>query len=185
MDKPVETSGLTDAGAAERLYAAACAFAPRIMELAPRMRADRKLDDDLIEEMEQAGLFSVLVPKRWGGAGLGPHEACRIIEVIGAADCSTAWVSSFYMLHNWFLCKFPLETQQTLFKGRSSVRAPAVFGPPGRADVELRYPLVPAGRPVCHPADDASTTPGGVSKERATGHAQITSAGGSAPPWWP
>jgi alkylation response protein AidB-like acyl-CoA dehydrogenase len=121
------------ADAAERLFAAAEGFTPRIRELAPRMQAARRLDDALIDDMERAGLFSVLVPKRWGGSGLGPHEANRIAEIIGTADASTGWVSSFYMLHNWFLCRFPLEVQEALYAGRSSVRAPAVFGPPGVA----------------------------------------------------
>jgi alkylation response protein AidB-like acyl-CoA dehydrogenase len=122
-----------DAAVARRLREAALGLAPRIRELAPRMRADRKLDDELVEDMEQAGLFSILVPKRWGGAGLGPLEANAVVEIIGAADCSTAWVASFYMLHNWFLCKFPLETQAALYADTNSVRAPAVFGPPGKA----------------------------------------------------
>jgi alkylation response protein AidB-like acyl-CoA dehydrogenase len=119
---------------AERLFAAAETFAPRIRELAPRMQAERRLDDALVEDMERAGLFSVMVPRRWGGSGLGPHEANRIAEIIGGADVSTGWVSAFYMLHNWFLCRFPLEVQQALYDGRSSVRAPAVFGPPGTAE---------------------------------------------------
>jgi alkylation response protein AidB-like acyl-CoA dehydrogenase len=119
---------------ADRLYAAAEAFVPRIRELAPRMHAERRLDDTLIEDMERAGLFSVIVPKRWGGSGLGPHEANRIAEIIGGADASTGWVSAFYMLHNWFLCKFPSNVQEELYAGRSSVRTPAVFGPPGRAE---------------------------------------------------
>jgi hypothetical protein len=28
-------------------------------------------DDDLVDDMDIAGLFSVIVHKRWGGAGLG------------------------------------------------------------------------------------------------------------------
>jgi alkylation response protein AidB-like acyl-CoA dehydrogenase len=122
-----------EAREAERLFAAAAGFVPRIRELAPRMRADRKLDDALVEDMEAAGLFSVIVPKRWGGSGLGPHEACRITEILGTADASTGWVSGFYILHNWILCKFPLQVQEALYAGRNSVRAPAVFGPPGTA----------------------------------------------------
>jgi alkylation response protein AidB-like acyl-CoA dehydrogenase len=118
---------------AERLYAAAEGFVPRIRELAPRMQAERRLDDALVEDMERAGLFSVIVPKRWGGSGLGPHEANRLSEIIGSADASTGWVSAFYMLHNWFLCKFPYEVQAALYARRNSVRAPAVFGPPGSA----------------------------------------------------
>jgi alkylation response protein AidB-like acyl-CoA dehydrogenase len=134
MDMEASARGFEGMNEAERLYAAAEEFVPRIGELAPDMRSRRRLDDGLIEDMERAGLFSVLVPRRWGGSGLGPHEAIRVSEIIGAADCSTGWVCSFYILHNWFLCKFPLAVQEALYDGRNSVRAPAVFGPPGKAE---------------------------------------------------
>jgi 3-hydroxy-9,10-secoandrosta-1,3,5(10)-triene-9,17-dione monooxygenase len=84
--------------------------------------------------MEAAGLFSILVPKRWGGAGLGPREVNKVVEIISTGDCSLGWVGSFYILHNWFLCRFPLEVQQELYKGRSSVRIAAVFQPPGTTE---------------------------------------------------
>lgn len=132
----VTTAGALSRSTAEpeALFQAAREFAPRILELAPRMQADCRLDEALINDMEAAGLFSVLVPKCWGGAGLGPHQANKIVEILGAADCSTGWVTAFYILHNWFLCKFPRETQEALFAKTSSVRTAAVFGPPGKAE---------------------------------------------------
>jgi 3-hydroxy-9,10-secoandrosta-1,3,5(10)-triene-9,17-dione monooxygenase len=119
---------------AESLYEAAEGFVPEIRRRALTMERSRRLDDDLIDAMEAAGLFSALVPKRWGGAGLGPREVNRISEILGSADCSTAWVSTFFILHNWFLCRFPLEVQQQLYKGCSSVRCAAVWSPPGSAE---------------------------------------------------
>jgi alkylation response protein AidB-like acyl-CoA dehydrogenase len=129
MDKKV-----TDTDVAERLYEAARSFVPRIRELAPQMEKARRLDDKLVEDMDAAGLFSILVPKRWGGAGLGPVEVNKVVEIIASGDCSLGWVGSFYMLHNWFLCRFPLEVQQELYKNRASVRIAAVFLPPGQAE---------------------------------------------------
>jgi alkylation response protein AidB-like acyl-CoA dehydrogenase len=79
-------------------------------------------------------LFSAIVPKRWGGAGLGAREVNKITEILGSADCSTAWVSTFFILHNWFLCRFPLEVQQQLYKDCSSVRCAATWAPPGSAE---------------------------------------------------
>ena len=109
-------------------------FVPRIRDLARQMELDRKLDDQLVEDMEAAGLFSVIVPKRWGGAGLGPHELNEVIETVAQADISTAWVTGFYNFHNWFLCRFPLEIQEELYAGRSSVRCAAILSFPGTAE---------------------------------------------------
>jgi alkylation response protein AidB-like acyl-CoA dehydrogenase len=119
---------------AERLYEAAQYFVPEIRRRALKMERARRLADALVDAMDAAGLFSVVVPKRWGGAGLGPHEINRVAEIIGSADCSTAWITSFYQYHNWFLCRFPLEVQQELYKDRSSVRCAAVWSPPGTVE---------------------------------------------------
>jgi alkylation response protein AidB-like acyl-CoA dehydrogenase len=119
---------------AESLYEAAQGFVPEIRERALKMERARRLDDDLLDAMDAAGLFSVLVPKRWGGAGLGPREVNRIAEILGSADCSMAWVSTFFIFHNWFLCRFPLEVQQQLYKDTASVRCAAVWSPPGTAE---------------------------------------------------
>jgi 3-hydroxy-9,10-secoandrosta-1,3,5(10)-triene-9,17-dione monooxygenase len=119
---------------AESLYESAAGFVPEIRRRALKMERARRLDDDLIDALDAAGLFSVIVPKRWGGAGLGPREVNRISEILGSADCSTAWVSTFFILHNWFLCRFPLNVQQQLYKDGPSVRCAAVWSPPGSAE---------------------------------------------------
>ena len=134
MTAQVAAHKRTESISAESLYEAAQAFVPEIRQRALKMERSRRLDDDLIDAMDAAGLFSAIVPKRWGGAGLGPREVNRIAEVLGSADCSTAWVSTFFMLHNWFLCRFPLHVQQQLFKDCSSVRCAAVWAPPGSAE---------------------------------------------------
>src|SRR5260370_42553447 len=89
---------------AESLYEAAAGFVFEIRQRALKMERSRRLDDDLVDAMDAAGLFSVLVPKRWGGAGLGPRAVNRISERLGSANCSTAWGSTVFILHNWFLC---------------------------------------------------------------------------------
>ncbi len=134
MNATAATVPTSDAEEAERLYAAARGFVPRIRGLASEMERNRRLDDALLDDMEKAGLFSVLVPKRWGGSGLGPEETNKLVEILGSGDCSTAWVCSFYMLHNWFACRLPLETQKTLYANTNSVRAAGVFGPPSVAE---------------------------------------------------
>ncbi len=131
----VQRAGSAEESArAAGLEDAARRFVPRIRELARQMEVARCLDDDLVEDMDAAGLFSVVVPKRWGGAGLGPHELNKVIELIAHGDVSTAWVTGFYNLHNWLFCRFPLEVQEELFADRPSVRAAAVLSPPGSAE---------------------------------------------------
>lgn len=113
---------------------AARAFVPRIRDLARQMEINGRLDDQLVEDMEAAGLFSILVPKLWGGCGLGPHELNKVVEIISTADVSTGWVTAFYNFHNWFLCRYPRAVQEELFADRSSVRCAAILSSPGTAE---------------------------------------------------
>jgi 3-hydroxy-9,10-secoandrosta-1,3,5(10)-triene-9,17-dione monooxygenase len=124
----------TDATAGAALADVARGFVPRIRGLARQMELARRLDDNLVEDMDAAGLFSVVVPKRWGGAGLGPHELNEVVEIVAHGDVSTAWVTGFYNLHNWFLCRYPLKVQEELFAGRASVRSAAILSRPGTAE---------------------------------------------------
>jgi 3-hydroxy-9,10-secoandrosta-1,3,5(10)-triene-9,17-dione monooxygenase len=127
------TDGIPNLGESP-LEEVARSFVPRIRELARQMEIDRQLDHDLVEDMDSAGLFSVVVPKRWGGAGLGPHEFNKVVEAVAHGDVSTAWVTGFYNIHNWLLCRYPLEVQEKLFADRPSVRAAAILSPPGSAE---------------------------------------------------
>lgn len=110
-------------------------FVPEVRRRAAGMERARRLDDDLVDALDDAGLFSLLVPKRWGGFGLGPVEANQIAEILGGADLSTAWVSTFFINHNWLLCRYPIEVQQEAYRNRRSVRVAAVFNPPGKVEV--------------------------------------------------
>ena len=109
-------------------------FVPRIRARARRMEIARRLDDDLVDDMDGEGLFSVIVPRRWGGAGLGPHQLNEVAEIIATGDVSTAWVTVFYNLHSWFLCRYPLEVQEELFADGPSVRSAAILSRPGTAE---------------------------------------------------
>lgn len=130
----VATKVRGDIGESSTLADVARDFVPRIRDHAREMELARRLDDELVADMDAAGLFSVLVPRRWDGAGLGPRDLNAVVEVLAHADVSTAWVTSFYNLHNWFLCRFPLDVQEKLYAGRSSVLAAAVLQQPGTAE---------------------------------------------------
>jgi alkylation response protein AidB-like acyl-CoA dehydrogenase len=54
---------------------------------------------------------------------------------LGEGDASMAWVSTFYIEHNWMLCQFPASFQQKLYADRSHVLAPAMVSPSGKAEV--------------------------------------------------
>src|SRR5947207_5895326 len=92
-------SGMTH----EEAVARARALAPAIRERAPAAEAQRRQPKETIQEIIDAGLVRLLMPRRWGGYEL-PFDALvdSAIE-IARADASAGWCYSFLVAHAWLL----------------------------------------------------------------------------------
>ncbi len=69
---------------------------------------------DAIATMKRAGIFRASTPKRFGGDALPPAEFLQMIERIGTADGSAAWVAAFGSA-NTYLAPLPLATQEKIY----------------------------------------------------------------------
>lgn len=69
---------------------------------------------DIIATMKTAGIFRASTPVRFGGDALEPAAFLRMIERIGSADGSAAWVAAFGSA-NTYLASLPLQTQQQIY----------------------------------------------------------------------
>jgi len=96
----------------------------------------RKPVDAVIQALEEAEIFKLMVPRCYGGLELDLDTFFDVGVALGEGDTSMAWVANFYIEHNWILCQFPAVFQQELFATRSYVLAPAMVAPAGRATRE-------------------------------------------------
>ena len=67
------------------------ALAPLIAELAPRIEAMRELPPELLAALHERQIFRLLLPRALGGGEVEPAILVRVIEILAAADGSTAW----------------------------------------------------------------------------------------------
>jgi 3-hydroxy-9,10-secoandrosta-1,3,5(10)-triene-9,17-dione monooxygenase len=74
------------------LIGRARALVPVLAERAAQTERDRIVPKESIVEMQAAGLFRVLQPKRWGGHELGLDVANEIQIILAEGCMSTAWV---------------------------------------------------------------------------------------------
>lgn len=65
---------------------------PLIAENAERTEQEQKIPAEVIDALDKAGLFSVAVPKEFGGPEIDPLIMFDALELIGSIDASTAWV---------------------------------------------------------------------------------------------
>src|SRR4051812_11676686 len=77
---------------ANEVIANARALAPKLAERAAAAERAGLVPPESIREMQLAGLFRVLQPKRWGGLELDPRVFYRVQMALAEGCMSTAWI---------------------------------------------------------------------------------------------
>ena len=114
----------------ERADRLAARLAPRAQEAEEL----RRLPEATIDDYLATDLARVLVPRRWGGAEAGAIDLLESARLLAHGGCtSSAWVLTFFALHNWMATLYPEETQAELLGGDEPFLAPAPLAPTGRA----------------------------------------------------
>ena len=63
----------------------------KIAEQSPNINADRKIPDQLIDEMAQKGFFRLLIPKTYKGEEIDYLDYLALVQEISKADGSMGW----------------------------------------------------------------------------------------------
>jgi 3-hydroxy-9,10-secoandrosta-1,3,5(10)-triene-9,17-dione monooxygenase len=111
----------------------AWAMVPALRAAAREAEATRATPEAIIDLAAEAGLLQALVPRRYGGHGLGLQLLCEVGRILCHGDASMAWTITFLMEHNWMACKLPMATQEELYRDRSYIKAAAPLIPAGSA----------------------------------------------------
>ncbi|MGD9665710.1 MAG: acyl-CoA dehydrogenase family protein [Novosphingobium sp.] len=99
----------------EELIGRAREIAPLVAKEAYNTDKNGKPSDAVIDAMCDAQLMEIMVPKKWGGHELEYGTMARVVYEIAKECTSTAWVTSFYIGHNFIHSLFPLESQEEVF----------------------------------------------------------------------
>ena len=91
---------------------------PAIAARSQQSEVDRKPNDDTISELIETEVMQALVPACYGGHELGLDTLTEIGRAIGSVCLSTAWVTAFYVGHNWMLTKFSEKIQREVITDR-------------------------------------------------------------------
>ena len=97
------------------IIARARALIPMLAARAPQAEQARRLPAETIADMQAAGFFRVLQPKRWGGYEMDLLTAFEVQMALGEGDMSVAWVYGVVGWHPWLIALFEDKVAQEVW----------------------------------------------------------------------
>src|SRR5580698_2123538 len=105
----------TDVPTREQLVQRASDLVPLLQKNATWSEENRRLHDETIEALADAGIFRMRVPVRYGGFESDTRTLVDVATQLGRGDGSAAWTASVYWIPGWMACMFPNEVQDEVF----------------------------------------------------------------------
>lgn len=92
-------------GNTDGFVGAALGLGPHIVNCRSQMEAERRLPLSLVQAMKDTGVFSLSMPREWGGPEIDPMTQIRVVEALSALDGSVGW-SVMLGLHAGYFIAF-------------------------------------------------------------------------------
>ncbi|MGW1059073.1 acyl-CoA dehydrogenase family protein [Micromonospora rubida] len=99
----------------EELVQRAADLVPLIRKHAAWQEENRRLHDETVAAIEEAGLFKLRTPRRYGGYEVDTRTLVAVATELGRGDASTAWVTSVLWIPTWLAGLFPDAAQDEVF----------------------------------------------------------------------
>jgi 3-hydroxy-9,10-secoandrosta-1,3,5(10)-triene-9,17-dione monooxygenase len=115
------------------IVARARAMIPALAQRSLEGRRQRRISDETIADMQHAGFFRVLQPKRWGGYEMDLHTFYEIQLALAEGDMSTAWIYGVSGVHPWFMALLDDRAAQEVWRSDTSALICSSLMPAGRA----------------------------------------------------
>ncbi|QBQ98742.1 acyl-CoA dehydrogenase family protein [Paraburkholderia pallida] len=111
------------------LVAKAAALQPLLMKNAAESEKYRRACDENIAAIDNAGLFQLMVPRRYGGHEGTLRAHLEVSAALGEACGGTAWVVALINVCAWFTALFPKQAQDDVWGANPKARVSGVFTP--------------------------------------------------------
>ena len=130
MDGSTEGETVTE----ELLLQRARDLAPTLRERAKDADGLRRIPDETMHDLQAAGFFKAVQPRRFGGYELEPRVVFDLQVELGKACASTAWVYGVLNVHTWQLALFPEKAQQEVWGEDPSTLISSSYMPVGKVE---------------------------------------------------
>jgi resorcinol 4-hydroxylase (FADH2) len=110
-------------------------FQPLLRKKALETEANRRVSPEVVAQLAEAGLLSMVKPARFDGMEYGPTAMVRLGYELGQACGSTAWCAALVNCNNWFASYWPLDVQQEVWGDGIGNLIAAPLAPTGQCEV--------------------------------------------------
>ncbi|AHH18566.1 putative acyl-CoA dehydrogenase [Nocardia nova SH22a] len=123
-----ETHAAPVPGTAE-LVARARELRPLLARNAAEGEQNRRVSEESIQALTEAGLFKLAIPKRYGGYETSMRTMLEVSAAVAEADGGTAWVLTLTNVCNWMAGLFPQQAQDDIFGADPDAKVSGVLAP--------------------------------------------------------
>ncbi len=127
--------GMVSEAVSYDVVAAAEALVPQIRAARDEIERERRLPDELVQAMVQAGLFQMHLPRSMGGLECHPLTAFRAIETLSAAEGAVGWCAMISSVISLFVSRLSTEVAASMFGQPPDLRMAGSVRPEGEAQV--------------------------------------------------
>lgn len=92
----------------------------------------RRVPDETVAEMQEAGFFRVLQARQYGGYEMDPQVFYDICMTLAEGCMSTAWIYGVIGVHNWQMACFDPRASEDVWGQDTSVRIASTYMPKGQ-----------------------------------------------------
>lgn len=119
---------------------AVCGLSSKIAAAAEEGEQNRHLSAKIVDDLRQAGVFRMMVPKKFGGDALSLSQVCSVLEELATADAAAAWTGMVAVGFNIVLASFPALTVEEVYADGPDATLRGAIAPIGKmAQVEGGY----------------------------------------------
>jgi alkylation response protein AidB-like acyl-CoA dehydrogenase len=137
VEKPTSVQSPGEGGGTAvdiELVARATAVVPLLREYADKAEGDEPVGPEVVRALQEAGLYKIFIPKRYGGHGANMATGCEVLAEISRGDGSTGWSSSLLNVCTWFATTFSQQAQDEVFGANPDAKVCGIFTPGSKSE---------------------------------------------------
>jgi len=115
--------------AVAELVARARELAPLLRKNAAAGEANRRVEEETIQAMRNAGLMRVCTPKRYGGWEMNTRAMLEVSSAIAEGDGGSAWVANLNNVCCWLASLYSVKAQNEVFGADPDACVSGVLNP--------------------------------------------------------